>query len=142
MEKKTGTKAKKGTHEKKTAEASGKKEAPNPQATNVKTQKDSALDFKDGAKAEKKSDFDSWSIIQYPHLAEKSMKSVELDNKLVFIVDRKANKDLIARAVEKEFNVVVVNVNTVVTQKGLKKAYVKLSEKYSAMDIATRLGMV
>ncbi len=90
----------------------------------------------------KEKEFDPWSILRYPHLTEKSMKSVEIDNKLVFIVDRRATKDLIALAVEKEFNVTVVNVNTEITTKGLKKAYVKLSGQYSASDIATRLGMV
>lgn len=95
---------------------------------------------KPGIKRE--AEFDPWSVLQHPHLAEKSMKAVELENKLVFIVDRKATKDLIALAVEKEFNVTVVGVNTEITQKGLKKAYVKLSGQYSASDIATRLGMV
>jgi ribosomal protein uL23 len=97
---------------------------------------------KESKPLEQKNGFDPWSILQYPHLAEKSMKSVEIENKLVFIVDRRANKDMIASAVEKEFDVAVVGVNTEITPKGLKKAYVKLSEKFSAGDIATRLGMV
>ncbi len=92
--------------------------------------------------AKEKKEFDPWKVLRYPHLAEKSMKAVEAGNKLVFIVDRRAGKEMIAMAVEKEFNVDVVKVNTVMTQQGLKKAYVKLSEKHSAGDIATRLGMV
>ena len=112
--------------------------------TKKKTEKkeEKIRETKPETKPKKEKEFDPWSILRYPHLTEKSMKSVEIDNKLVFIVDRRATKDLIALAVEKEFNVTVVNVNTEITTKGLKKAYVKLSGQYSASDIATRLGMV
>lgn len=86
--------------------------------------------------------FDPWEILLYPHMTEKSMKTVEAENKLVFIVNRKATKENIAMAVEKGFGVKVISVNTSITSKGLKKAYIKLSEKDSASDIATRLGIV
>ena len=33
-----------------------------------------------------------WNAILYPHLAEKSMNMVEAENKLVFMVKRKATK--------------------------------------------------
>ncbi|RLJ06300.1 MAG: 50S ribosomal protein L23 [Candidatus Aenigmatarchaeota archaeon] len=85
---------------------------------------------------------DVWNIIMYPHLTEKSVNLVETQNKLVFIVNRKANKKEIKEAVEKEFNVKVVNVNVEITRKGEKKAYVKLSKETPAIDIASRLGMV
>ncbi|RLJ08948.1 MAG: 50S ribosomal protein L23 [Candidatus Aenigmatarchaeota archaeon] len=85
---------------------------------------------------------DVWNIIMYPHLTEKSVNLVETQNKLVFIVNRKANKKEIKEAVEKEFNVKVVNVNLEITRKGEKKAYVKLSKETPAIDIASRLGMV
>ena len=85
---------------------------------------------------------DVWNIIMYPHLTEKSVNLVETQNKLVFIVNRKADKKQIKEAVEKEFNVKVVNVNVEITRKGEKKAYVKLSKETPAIDIASRLGMV
>ena len=83
-----------------------------------------------------------WDIVKFPHLAEKSMNIVEMENKLVFIVDRKAKKSDIKNAVEGQFNVKVTDVNVVITTKGQKKAFVKLSDKDSASDIASKMGML
>lgn len=85
---------------------------------------------------------DPWKIIKYPHMSEKSVGLVEKENKLVFIVNRKANKKQIKEAVEKAFEVKVEKVNTAITMKGEKKAFVKLKPEYSAIDIAVRLGMI
>ena len=81
-------------------------------------------------------------IIKYPHLTEKSVNMVEEDNKLVFIVESDVNKEQVKWAVEEEFEVTVVKVNSLNTMKGNKKAIVKLSESDNAVDIATRLGML
>ena len=85
---------------------------------------------------------DPWSILMYPHLAEKSMKMVEAENKLVFMVRRNARKGQIKDAIEQAFNVKVTKVNFEITMEGKKKAYVRLSPEFSASDIATRMGMV
>jgi len=85
---------------------------------------------------------DPWKILLYPHMSEKSVGLVEKENKIVFIVDRKANKKQIKEAFEKAFNVKVEKVNTVITMAGEKKAYIKLKPEYKAIDIAVRLGMV
>jgi large subunit ribosomal protein L23 len=45
-------------------------------------------------------------------------------------------------AVEKGFDVKVEKVNLQITRKGVKKAYIKLKPEYSAIDVATRLGMM
>jgi len=90
----------------------------------------------------KESGFDPWTVLKYPHLAEKSMNMVELENKLVFMVDRRASKPEIKEAVEKGFGVKVVSINLEITRKGQKKAYVKLGPGHMAADIASRLGMV
>lgn len=87
-------------------------------------------------------DFNPWSVLKYPHLAEKSMNMVEMDNKLVFMVDRKARKEEIKEAIERGFNVKVESVNVLITQKGVKKAYAKLDAASDATDIASRLGML
>ncbi len=87
-------------------------------------------------------EYNPWGILLYPHLAEKSMNMVELENKLVFIVSRKANKRDIREAVEKGFDIKVAEVKTEITTRGLKKAYIKLAEGYEAADIASRLGMI
>ena len=85
---------------------------------------------------------DVWSIITYPHLTEKSMNMVELENKLVFIVSRKADKQEIKEAIESEFEVKVDWVRTEITTRGQKKAYVKINPEFSAADIASKLGMI
>jgi large subunit ribosomal protein L23 len=85
---------------------------------------------------------DPWDTLKYPHLAEKSMKMVESENKLVFMVRRNSRKKEIREAIENAFNVKVARVNFEITMKGEKKAYVKLRPEFSASDIATRMGMV
>jgi large subunit ribosomal protein L23 len=85
---------------------------------------------------------DPWNVLMYPQLAEKSMNMVEIENKLVFIVNPAANKKEIREAVEKNFDVKVVGISTMITMNGKKKAFVKLHEDNSASDIASRLGML
>ncbi len=95
------------------------------------------------AKEEKKQLLvDPWTIINYPLLSEKAIAKIESENKLVFIVNRKSNKSQIKWAVEKALDVKVDNVRTMITQKGQKKAWVKLDKKYPAAEIATRFGML
>ncbi len=81
-------------------------------------------------------------ILKYPLSTEKSLRLLESENKLVFIVDLKATKKQVREAFEKAFNVKVQQVNLVITPKGLKKAYIKLSPESPALDIATQLGMM
>lgn len=83
-----------------------------------------------------------WSILLYPLLTEKAIEKIEKENKIIFVVSRKANKKQIKWATEKVFNVKVVKVNTIIDRKGRKKAWIKLSKEYSASDIATKLGML
>ena len=85
---------------------------------------------------------DAWSVISYPHLTEKSMNMIELENKLVFIVNKDANKKEIKEAIENEFGVKVKWVKTEITTRGQKKAYIKISPEFSAADIASKLGMI
>lgn len=85
---------------------------------------------------------DVWSVITYPHLTEKSMNMVELENKLVFIVNKDSDKKEIKEAIESEFGVKVKWIRTEITMRGQKKAYVKISPEFSAADIASKLGMI
>ncbi|MCD6367938.1 MAG: 50S ribosomal protein L23 [Candidatus Aenigmarchaeota archaeon] len=83
-----------------------------------------------------------WDILIAPHLSEKSIGLVESQNKLVFIVNEKAKKSQVKWAVEKAFDVEVEKINILHDRKNRKKAFVKLKDKYNALDIATRLGML
>lgn len=84
---------------------------------------------------------DAQSVIKYPVSTEKSLRTMESENKLLFVVDKKATKADVKRAVEELFKVKVVDVNTSIIA-GKKKAYVKLSEQNPAIDVATQLGMM
>lgn len=83
----------------------------------------------------------SEKIILYPLMTEDAVALIESDNKLTFIVDLKANKLNIKRAVEELYEVEVAKVTTLITPKGLKKAYVKLKPDHMASDLAIKLGI-
>lgn len=85
---------------------------------------------------------DPYKIIRFPSGTEKSIRLMDSENKLVFYVDRKAKKAEIKEALEKAYDVKVLKVNTMITNKGTKKAYVKLADESPAIDLATRLGMM
>ncbi|MFX0073086.1 MAG: 50S ribosomal protein L23, partial [Candidatus Hermodarchaeota archaeon] len=82
-----------------------------------------------------------YKVIKKPLITEKTFDLIERENKLVFIVDRKANKSQIKRAIEKLHNVKVLNINTLITSRGEKKAFIKLHPNNSAQDIAIDLGI-
>lgn len=81
-------------------------------------------------------------VIKRPVSTEKAIRLLDSENKLVFVVDRKATKSQVKVAVEAMFNVKVDAVKTVITPKGIKKAYVRLSAENPAIDVATNLGLM
>ena len=85
---------------------------------------------------------DPYKIIKNPLSTEKSIKLMEAENKLIFVVDEKANKSNIKEAIEKLFKVKVVGVRTFTNARGQKRAYVRLSPETPAIDIATEIGMM
>ncbi|WP_461863776.1 50S ribosomal protein L23 [Thermococcus sp.] len=84
---------------------------------------------------------DPYRVIVRPVVTEKAVSLIETENKLTFIVDRRATKSDIKRAVEEIYSVKVAKVNVVVTMRGEKKAYVKLAPEYNASEIAARIGL-
>ena len=84
---------------------------------------------------------DPYKVIIKPVVTEKAVAMIENENKLTFIVDKRANKQDIKRAVEAMFDVKVEKVNTLITMRGEKKAYVKLKPEYSASEVAARIGL-
>lgn len=84
---------------------------------------------------------DPHEVIMRPHITEKVVRLIEEENKLVFIVYEDANKRDIEQAVEKLFDVKVADVNTQISPKAKKLAYVKLTPEYTADDIAARMGV-
>ena len=85
---------------------------------------------------------DPYTIIKRAVATEKAINYIEKYNTLTFIVDLKATKHDIKKAVEELFGVKVLKVRTLITPKGEKKAYVRLAPEYRASEIASRLGIL
>lgn len=81
-------------------------------------------------------------VIKYPVSTEKSIRLMESENKLIFMVDRRSNKLEIKKAIEDLFKVKVIKVNTYIGPDGKKRAYIKLSDETPAIDVATQLGLM
>ena len=80
-------------------------------------------------------------VILYPLMTEVTSRLIEKENRLVFIVNVKARKKDIRRAVEELYQVKVKDVNVAITPRG-KKALVRLHPEYSATDVAIKLGIL
>lgn len=80
-------------------------------------------------------------VILYPLITEDAVNLIESENKLVFIVELKASKALIKKSIEELYAVKVNRINTIITSKGLKKAFVKLTSEFKASDLAIKLGI-
>ena len=84
---------------------------------------------------------DSYSIIIKPHVTEKTMNLIDLNNEITFVVNRKANKSQIKRAFEELYDEKVAKVNTHINTRGEKLAYIKLVEEEMAEELAVRIGV-
>jgi large subunit ribosomal protein L23 len=85
---------------------------------------------------------DPYKTIRYPVMTEVTSRILEAENKLVFIVNKSATKHDIKMAVEELYDVVVDKVNATITPEGEKKAFVRLSPDYKAVDVAIKLGIL
>ncbi|MFQ6064666.1 MAG: 50S ribosomal protein L23 [Candidatus Bathyarchaeia archaeon] len=85
---------------------------------------------------------DPYDVVLYPLMTEAASRMIETENKLVFVVNIKATKADVKRAVEELYEVVVERVNVSITPRGKKKAFVKLHPDYRASDVAIRLGIL
>jgi large subunit ribosomal protein L23Ae len=90
----------------------------------------------------KEQTWDKYAIIKYPLSTESAIKTIEDNNTLVFIVDRRANKPMIKKACQDLYNIKVKSVNSLIRPDGLKKAYVVLSAEQDALDVANKIGIM
>ena len=81
-------------------------------------------------------------VIFYPLMTESASLMVEKDNKLIFIVNLKAGKKDVRRAVEQLYEVKVAKVTLLITSQGAKKAFVRLKPEFKASDVAIKLGIL
>jgi large subunit ribosomal protein L23Ae len=82
------------------------------------------------------------SVIKAPLTTESAMKKIEDNNTLVFLVDAKANKRQIKHAVKELYEIKALKVNTLIRPDGQKKAYVRLTSDFDALDVANRIGII
>ena len=85
---------------------------------------------------------DPAEVIFFPLMTEAASLMVEKDKKLIFIVNLKAGKSDVKRAVEELYEVKVDKVTVLITPQGEKKAFVKLEPEYKASDVAIKLGIL
>ncbi|XP_039035993.1 60S ribosomal protein L23a-like [Hibiscus syriacus] len=85
---------------------------------------------------------DQYQILKYPLTTESAMKKIEDNNTLVFIVDIRADKKKIKDAVKKMHDIQTKKVNTLIRPDGTKKAYVRLTPDYDALDVANKIGII
>ena len=88
------------------------------------------------------SSFDHFQILKHPLTTESAMKKIEDYNTLVFIVDVRANKRQIKEAVRRMYDIQAIKVNTLIRPSGDKKAYVRLTPDYDALDVANKIGII
>jgi len=81
------------------------------------------------------------SVLLKPITTEKAIRAIEIENKIMFIVDRRATKAEIIKDIKDKFKVKVSKVN-VHLRKNEKIAIIKLKADTPAIDIATKLGMI
>merc|ERR1711879_4843 len=85
---------------------------------------------------------DKYQILKYPLTTESAMKKIEDNNTLVFIVDARADKKKIRDAVSQMYDIQCKKVNTLIRPDGEKKAYVRLTADYDALDVANKIGII
>lgn len=83
-----------------------------------------------------------YNILKYPLSTEKSVKMMQAENKITFIVGLDVTKPEIKKAMEELFKVKVKKITTQITPEGKKKAYIKLAPETPAADIATQFGLI
>jgi large subunit ribosomal protein L23Ae len=86
--------------------------------------------------------FDFHTIIKKPLTTEPAMKKIEDHNTLVFLCAPMATKTQIKAAVAKLYGIKAAKVNTLIRPDGLKKAYVKLTSDFDALDVANKIGVL
>ncbi len=84
---------------------------------------------------------EQFKTLKYPISTEKTIRLMEQENKLLFVVDSAATKNDVKAAFKEMFNTTPAAVNTLV--RGKKKyAYITLTQDMPAIEIATQLGLM
>jgi len=76
-----------------------------------------------------------------PVTTEKAVRLIELNNVLIFEVDRRKSKTEIKKEIEEMFKVKIDSINSFI-RKNKKFVHAKLNSKNPAIDVATKLGLI
>ena len=82
------------------------------------------------------------SVIQYPLSTEKSIRLMDSENTLAFVVSPKSTRKDVKSSIEQLFSVKVESVRIYNNLDGRKRAYVKFSKESPAIDVATKMGIM
>ncbi len=85
---------------------------------------------------------ENYDVIIHPLISEKCVGMIESQNKISFVVNNKATKSDVKKAVEEMYKIKVQEVKIVNDLKGRKKAIVRLDKKFKAEEVATKLGVI
>ncbi|ABW98298.1 rpl23A (nucleomorph) [Hemiselmis andersenii] len=85
---------------------------------------------------------EQFRTIYFPLTTESALKEIQAGNTLVFIVNPKSNKNQIKNSVKKLYKVKIKKINTLIDLNGKKKAFVKLTSDYDALDVANKIGFI
>lgn len=83
-----------------------------------------------------------YDVIVHPLITEKAVQMIEAENKLCFIVNKRASRTDVKRAVEELYKVKVDKVNILKDMQARKRAFVKINKAHKAEEIATKLGVL
>jgi large subunit ribosomal protein L23Ae len=83
-----------------------------------------------------------FNTIKYPLTTESIVKKIQRGNTIVFIVNSKANKKSISKAIKNLYKASPVKINTLIQSNGEKKAFIKLTSDCDALDVANKVGFI
>jgi large subunit ribosomal protein L23 len=81
-------------------------------------------------------------VTPFPLATEKSVRLIDTENTLIFVVDKRRTKAQVKEELERLLGAKIASVNTQNDPKGSKRAYVRFGPETSAIDIATKLGLM
>ncbi len=81
-------------------------------------------------------------VLKHVLPSEKTTLMIDAENKLLFVVDLRANRAEIKREVEIVFETPVKSVRTMISSKGKKKAIIEFEDEGKAKEVGTSLGIL
>ncbi len=83
-----------------------------------------------------------FTFVKFALMTEKSVQGIEAQNRMVFIIERKATKENVAKEITAMFNTPVKSVRTMFDQDGRKRAFVAFKNAGAAGEVAIKLGII